>query len=99
MSDLFILSGQEEERTPYDWDYMPEYEQEEQRAYAEIHIEFKDQESMDEFVTLLGQPELAKPSKRKRSIWYPKYIRGEKAALRWVSSDDPRYLHCEEAVL
>lgn len=79
-NNLFILSGQEDERTPYDWDDMPEFVQEEKEAYAVIKVRIRNEEDLQEFIKLMDQNITPKT----KSIWYPALDRFRNSLLRWM---------------
>jgi hypothetical protein len=91
-NNLFVLSGEEEETTPYEWDGMPEYVQEDNEAYDEVTVRFRNQEDLEEFAKLIGQMNIIVKRKRKKSIWHPKLDRSENSLLRWVDEEDPNYV-------
>ena len=74
-NNLFILTGQEDERTPYDWD---------DEAYAKITVRIRDQEDLDEFIKLMGQTITPKT----KAIWYPALDKKRNSLLRWMDEDD-----------
>lgn len=92
INNLFVLSGDEEETTPYEWDDMPEYVQENKDAYDEVTVRFRNQEDLEEFAKLIDQMNIIVKRKRKKSIWYPKLDRSENTLLRWVDEKDPNYV-------
>ena len=61
-NNLFILAGQEEERTPYDWDGMPEFVQPDNEAFAKITVRLRNQEDLDEFI--LSLIHISEPTRR-----------------------------------
>lgn len=79
-NNLFILSGQEDERTPYDWDDMPEFVQDEKEAYAVIKVRIRNEEDLQEFIKLMDQNITPKT----KSIWYPALDRFRNSLLRWM---------------
>lgn len=78
--NIFILSGQEDEKTPYDWDDMPEFVQEENEAYAKITVRIRNEEDLQEFIKLMDQNITPKT----KSIWYPALDRFRNSLLRWM---------------
>jgi len=88
MNNLFVLTGDEEEVTPYEWDDMPEYVQENKKAYDEVLIRFRNQEDLEEFAKLIDQLNITvQGGRNKKSIWYPKLDRSN-SLLRWIDEDD-----------
>lgn len=81
--NLFILAGQEDERTPYDWDDMPEFVQEENEAFAKITVRIRSQEDLDKFIELMDQNITPKT----KSIWYPALDRNRNSLLRWMDEE------------
>lgn len=82
-NNLFILAGQEDERTPYDWDNMPEFVQEENEAFAKITVRLRSQEDLDKFIELMDQNVTPKT----KSIWYPALDRNRNSLLRWMDEE------------
>ena len=78
--NIFILSGQEDEKTPYDWDDMRECIQEENEAYAKITVRIRSEEDLQEFIKLMDQNITPKT----KSIWYPALDRFRNSLLRWM---------------
>lgn len=85
-NNLFILSGDEEKSTPYDWDGMPEFEQPEDTDFdrLKITVRFRTEEDRIEFAKLIGQTAITDKTK---SIWYPALERGANSLLRWMDED------------
>ena len=81
--NLCILAGQEDERTPYDWDDMPEFVQEENEAFAKITVRIRSQEDLDKFIELMDQNITPKT----KSIWYPALDRNRNSLLRWMDEE------------
>jgi hypothetical protein len=82
-NNLFILAGQEDERTPYDWDDMPEFVQEENEAFAKNTVRLRSQEDLDKFIELMDQNITPKT----KSIWYPALDRNRNSLLRWMDEE------------
>lgn len=82
-NNLFILSGQDDERTPYDWDNMPEFVQDESEAYAKITVRIRSEEDLQEFIKLMDQNITPKT----KSIWYPALDRFRNSLLRWMDEE------------
>ena len=91
MSDLFVLSGQDEEVTPYDWDGMPEMIQKNKDVPFTVIVRFRNQEDLAEFAAKIEQPNLAAKGKRNmKACWYPPLEKGEggsNSLLRWVDEE------------
>jgi len=88
LNDIFVLSGQEEDRDPYGWEGMPEFVQKENEAYDEITVRFRNQEDLDEFCQLIDHLNLALPKKRRKSCWFPKHDRMANTLNRWFDEDE-----------
>ena len=82
-NNLFILAGQEDERTPYDWDDMPEFVQEENEAFAKITVRLRSQEDLDKFIELMDQNITPKT----KSIWYPALTASDASLSRWIDDE------------
>ncbi len=82
--NLFSLSGQEEATTPYLWDGMPEYDQISEKSYACFNVRIENQEELDKFAALIGQPITVKT----RAIRFPERDRFRNTLLRWVSEEN-----------
>ena len=54
-NNLFVLSGDEEEKTPFEYDGMPEFEQDKKEDYAIIKVRFRNYEDVREFASKIGQ--------------------------------------------
>ena len=82
---FMILDG--DDATPYDWDDMPEFVQEEEKWHDEVSVRFKTQEDLEKFARLIGQPNLIPRKKRRKTCWYPAYDIEQNRALFWVEED------------
>lgn len=85
VNNLFVLTEQEELQTPYDWDEMPEFIQEDNEAYAVINVRFRCEEDLRKFANLLDQPSI---SKKTKSIWYPILERNAASLTRWIDESE-----------
>lgn len=65
-----------------EWKDMPEFVQEAQKPYAKIIVRFDTEEALQEFAALIGQP----LTKKTKSIWHPKLIRGIHSKKRYVDA-------------
>ena len=63
-----------------EWLDMPEFKQEKKEAHAKIIIRFDNENDLQEFSKLIGQP----LTNKTKSIWYPKLIRGLNSNKRYV---------------
>lgn len=66
-----------------EWHGMPEFVQEAQKPYAQIVVRFDDQEGLDDFSRLIGQP----LTNRTKSIWHPPLQRGANSTKRYISNE------------
>lgn len=83
-NNLFILSGDEDEQTPYDWDNMPEFVQEENEAYAKITVRIRNEEDLAKFREIMEQPSITTKTK---AVWYPALDRNRNSLLRWMDDE------------
>jgi len=63
-----------------EWEDMPEFVQDKQEPFAKVIVRFRNQQDLDEFAKLIGQPLTPKT----KSIWHPALIRGINANKRYV---------------
>lgn len=84
-SNLFILSGDEEERTPYEWDDMPAFDQPKGDAEIKLIVRFKTYEDVREFAKRIDQNNI---TDRTKSIWFPAIDRDRNSLMRWMDEDD-----------
>lgn len=56
-----------------EWVGMPEFIQEQERPYSKIIVRIADEETLQRFAELIGQP----LTPLTKSIWFPKRERGE----------------------
>jgi len=63
------------------WDGMPEFIQEKKEPFSKIIIRFENENDLLEFSELIGQ----KLTKKTKSIWHPKLIRGINSKKRYVN--------------
>lgn len=83
-NNIFMILDDDDNTTPYDWDDMPEFVQEDKNAYEEVTVRFRNQEDLEEFAKLVGQMNIVPKKKRKKSIWYPAVDRNANSLLFWV---------------
>lgn len=62
-----------------EWEGMPEFIQVKQEPHAKIIVRFDSEESLQEFAELIGQ----KLTKKTKSIWHPKLVRGINSHKRY----------------
>jgi hypothetical protein len=83
MSNLFILTGQEDESDQVDkfgYDGMPEFVQEDKSEFHMIKVRFNCEQDVLDFAKALGQPHI---TTRTKFTWYPRQRAG--ASLeRWI---------------
>jgi len=92
--NLLVLTGQETEETPFGWDNMPEFVQEDNEAPLVLKVRFRNDQDIRDFADLIGQPQITNKTK---SIWYPTLDRSRNTLLRWVDEDSPEAEKCEDA--
>lgn len=83
--NLFVMSGQEEEATPYDWDGMPEFDQPEAEAWKVLKVRFRNQEDLMEFAAAIDQMNITTKTK---AIWYPPLDKKANSLLRYMESEE-----------
>ena len=83
-NNLFILAGEEDKRTPYDWDGMPEFVQEDVQAYAKITVRIRDEADLKKFAEIMNQPSITTKTK---AVWYPQLDRNRNSLLRWMDEE------------
>jgi hypothetical protein len=83
-NNLFILAGEEDKRTPYDWDGMPEFVQEDVEAYAKITVRIRDEADLKKFAEIMNQPSITTKTK---AVWYPQLDRNRNSLLRWMDEE------------
>ena len=62
------------------WVGMPAYNQEDQKAYKQIYVNFESEADYQAFAQLVNQ----NLSKKTKSIWYPKKAADENSLHRWI---------------
>lgn len=82
--NLFVLDGQEEEQTPFQWDQMPEFDQPEAEAWKVLKVRFDGPEDLEKFADAIGQTVTHKT----KSIRYPAVDKNANSLLRWIHEDD-----------
>jgi len=63
-----------------EWIDMPEFVQNKQEPYSKIIFRFENEEDLQEFSELIGQPLTSKT----KSAWYPQLVRGKNSRKRYV---------------
>ena len=66
------------------WVGMPEFKQEDNPAYKQILVSFRNKEDYEQFAKQIGQNLTMKT----KSIWHPKLDRDANALRRWIETDD-----------
>lgn len=62
------------------WFDMPEFVQPKQKPYLEIIVRFASKDDLEEFSKIINQ----KITKKTKSLWHPKLIRGIHGGKRYV---------------
>lgn len=87
--NLFVVTGQEDEQTPYDWDGMPEFDQPEAEAWKVLKVRFRNEEDLREFAEAINQTNITLKTK---GIWFPPADKTANSLLRYMDegqiSDD-----------
>jgi len=84
-NNLFVLSGDQEEKTPFEYDGMPEFEQDKKEDYAIIKVRFRNYEDVREFAAKIGQNNI---TNRTKAIWYPALTIADATLSRWIDDDN-----------
>jgi hypothetical protein len=63
-----------------EWKQMPEFIQNKQEAYAKIIVRLNSEEDLEDLSKRLGQ----NLTRKTKSIWHPKLVRGKDSDKRWV---------------
>ncbi|MBT5355787.1 MAG: hypothetical protein HOK95_04225 [Candidatus Marinimicrobia bacterium] len=92
--NLLVMTGREEEQTPFGWDDMPEFIQEDNEAPLVLKIRFRNDKDIRDFADLIGQPQITNKTK---SIWYPVLDRNRNSLLRWMDEDGEDAAKAEDA--
>ena len=79
--NLFVVTGQEEEQTPYDWDGMPEFNQPEAEAWKVLKVRFRNEEDLRNFAEVIDQTNITLKTK---GIWYPPADKTANSLLRYM---------------
>ena len=87
--NLFVVTGQEEEKTAHDWDGMPEFDQPEAEAWKVLKVRFRNEEDLRNFAETIDQTNITLKTK---GIWYPPADKFANSLLRYMDegqiSDD-----------
>jgi hypothetical protein len=79
--NLFVVTGQEDEQTPYDWDGMPEFNQPEAEAWKVLKVRFRNEEDLRNFAEAIDQTNITLKTK---GIWYPPADKTANSLLRYM---------------
>ena len=77
---LFVLAGEEEEQTPYEWDDMPKFEQGQVEAWKILKVRFRNEQDLLAFAELIGQTVTPKT----KGIWFPPADKFANSLLRYM---------------
>ena len=75
------------------WIGMPEFEQPDQNAYQVITVRFRNQEDVETFARIIGQPEITEET---RTIWFPKLEKSSAQNERYVDAAEISDLHSQQ---
>lgn len=81
-SNIFILSGDAEAVTPYGWDDMPEFVQEDEHPYAEIRVNIRTKEDLIQFAKIMEQDFI---NEKTKASWFPARDRRRNSLFRWFT--------------
>jgi hypothetical protein len=79
--NLFVVTGQEDQQTPYDWDGMPEFNQPEAEAWKVLKVRFRNEEDLRNFAEAIDQTNITLKTK---GIWYPPADKTANSLLRYM---------------
>lgn len=79
--NLFVVTGQEDQTTPYDWDGMPEFNQPEAEAWKVLKVRFRNEEDLREFAERIDQTNITTKTK---GIWFPPADKTANSLLRYM---------------
>lgn len=80
--NIFVLA-EEKAETPYQWDNMPEFVQEDEEPYACIEVELRTKEDLAAFAKLIEQESI---NEKTKATWFPARDRFRNSALRYFGS-------------
>lgn len=82
--NIFLLAEDKiSEVTPYYWDNMPEFIQNDFHPYACIEVEIKTKEDFEEFIRIINDSSITEKTK---AIWFPKKNRFENSSYRYFGT-------------
>ena len=93
--NLFVVTGQEDEQTPYDWDGMPEFDQPEAEAWKVLKVRFRNEEDLREFAERIDQTNITLKTK---GIWFPPADKTANSLLRYMDESQTSDGNVEEIV-
>jgi len=88
LSGIFLDQAEGETDAQAEWTGMPEFDQQDRKAFRSITVHFKDQAKVDEFARLVGQPITDKT----RYLWFPEIEIETYADKRYVFDPSPEGL-------
>tara|TARA_R110000796_G_scaffold65445_5_gene151147 strand:+ start:1247 stop:1546 length:300 start_codon:yes stop_codon:yes gene_type:complete len=96
-NNLFVITGQEEEdtTTPFGWDDMPQFKNEDNEAWKVMKIRFRNEEDMKEFAEIINQRNITTKTK---SIWHPAINKKENSLVRYIEEKDLDKYDIEEII-
>lgn len=80
--NVFVLA-EESNETPYQWDNMPEFVQEDENPYACIEVEFRSMEDLHMFAKLVEQESM---NEKTKATWFPARDRFRNSSLRYFGN-------------
>jgi len=92
--NLFVMAGQEEEQTPYEWDDMPEFNQPSDESWKMINVRFRCEEDLLEFAQKIGQT----VTKKTKALWYPALDKKANSLMRYVGEDQMDDFEIDEVI-
>ena len=80
-NNLFVLTGQDEHSTPYGWDGMPEFIQNDNDPHQVINVRFRCEEDVRAFAKLVDQLNI---TNRTQGIWFPALDKKAHSLMRFT---------------
>jgi hypothetical protein len=81
--NIFALAGDEDVDTPFEWDDMPKFEQDEFEAFHMVNVRFRNEQDLHDFCALIGQ----NFSSKIKAIWHPALDSKRNSLSRWMDED------------
>jgi hypothetical protein len=94
-NNLFVLTDQEEETTPFGYDGMPAFKNEEKEAWRVLKVRIRNEDDLREFAEKLGQENITLKTK---AIWYPALDKKENSLLRYIDEDQMDDFDIQEVI-